>query len=70
MKFWFRSHHYHTQFQHCLEMLLFHTHLWRYLILFGHMEDCCDCWVPVTDPIVIRAFMLDDQLKLEIREKK
>lgn len=70
MKFWFRGHHYNTQIKHNLRNMLwldnYHGWRWRYFnkIWFGHEDDCCDYWTPVSDPKAQRAFMLDDELGL------
>lgn len=74
MKFWFRGHHYKTQFMHSLSTFL---HWWsiegfikaqlhgeQWFIFFGHEDDCCDYWTPVSDPKAQKALMLDDDFKL------
>lgn len=74
MTFWFRKHHYRTQFKHTIigfthwwNIKGFISALWRgedYLTWFGHEDDCCDYWLPVGTPESDRAFMLDDKLGL------
>ena len=74
MTFWFRKHHYKTQFKHTLGMFIhwynikgFIRALWngeKYVIWFSHQDDCCDYWTPINDPKAIRALMLDDELGL------
>lgn len=72
MKFWFRGHHYNSQikytvlnFRYWWNVVGFIKALWngdKYLTWFGHEEDCCDYWTPVSDPRAQEAFMLDDEL--------
>ena len=62
MKFWFRGHHYHTQFKTKLTQ--------GYCKWFGHEDDCCDYWTPIDDPRAQRALMLDDDFKLTKKKGK
>jgi hypothetical protein len=74
MKFWFRGHHYNTQFKHTIASFAhwwsikgFISALWRgekYLTWLGHEDDCCDYWTPIDDPRAQKALMLDDDLGL------
>lgn len=74
MTFKYKGHNYHTQFKHTLNTFMhwwsikgFISAVWRgepYLVLFGHGDNCCDYWTPVSDPKAQRAFMLDDELAL------
>lgn len=72
MTFWYKGHHYGTQFKHNLKTFLwldkfYHGWKGRYSnrTWIGHMDDCCDYWTPVDSPEAQRAFMLDDELGLK-----
>lgn len=72
MTFWYKGHHYGTQFKHNFKTFLWLDNYrgwkWRYMARktwFGHLDDCCDYWTPIDSPEAQRAFMLDDELGLK-----
>lgn len=86
MTFWFRGHHYRSQVRHTLALFtkLYNVRGFLkslltgepYLTWFGHEDDCCDYWTPIhlsggtINPKVQKAFMLDDELHLNIGKKE
>lgn len=74
MTFWFKGHHYRTQFRHTLAHFVhwwsikgFLKAVWhgeKYLIWFSHQDDCCDYWTPIDSLEAKRALILDDELGL------
>lgn len=83
--FWFKGHHYRSQIRHTLTSLVHLYNIKGllrslltgepYLTWFGHLDDCCDYWTPIhmpdgsINPEVERAFMLDDELGLDMEKE-